>query len=99
MGKLTDAAKAGKDREALEALRDLLAERVEADADAGAGTTAQIAAQLRAVLADIRSLPRVDVPRAEGAQSGITDIASAVAARADRVAKAKAAAATKAGRG
>lgn len=97
MGKLVDAAKAGKDRESLEALRDLLAERVEADAEAGAGTTAQIAAQLRQVLADIRTLPRVEAPRAEGAPSGITDIADAVRSREDRIAKAKAAAGTKAG--
>jgi hypothetical protein len=74
---------AGDQRSALEAMRDVLAEAMD---EAPATVKAQIASQLRQVLADLRSLPAAPV----AAPAGVVTIADAKSRRAARQSAAEA---------
>jgi hypothetical protein len=77
-------------RGALEAMRDALAEAFD---ECPPTVKAQVASQLRAVLADIRALPAAPV----AAPAGVVTIADAKSRRAARQSAAEAPAAAKAG--
>ena len=74
----------GDQRETLEAMRDALAQAMD---DAPATVKAQIASQLRAVLADLRALPSAPVTQ----PAGVVTIADAKQRRAARQSAATAA--------
>lgn len=78
VGSNLEAAKSGDHLKALEATRDTLAEALDAAMESGAGTVAQIAAQLRATLAEVASL------KAKGTKGQVEDeVAKRRAARDD----------------